>query len=66
MKSSGAWCASGCVDSRPGLVVEIKLIYIIEAFLILVDTAKDEHRIHGSACRVSISTFDVTFHSLEL
>jgi hypothetical protein len=43
MKSSGAWRASGCVDSRPGLVVEIKLIYIIEAFLILVDTAKDEH-----------------------
>jgi|TARA_B110001450_G_C17643834_1_gene490346 hypothetical protein len=43
MKSSGAWRASSCVDSRPGLVVEIKLIYIIEAFLILVDTAKDEH-----------------------
>lgn len=43
MKSSSAGCASSRVDSRPGLVVKIKLIYIIEAFLILVNTTKNEH-----------------------
>lgn len=50
MERSGAWSATIRVDSCPGLVVEIKLVYIVESFLVLVNATENKHRVLSCAC----------------
>lgn len=50
VERSGARSAAIGVDPRPGLVVEIELVYIVESLLVLVNPTKDEHRVLSCAC----------------